>query len=148
MATRWIFTQFSIVTLPYTQCVAVSTTSDATGTYNRYAFSFGDADFPAYPKLGVWPDAYYMSFNLSLNGHTFTGAAACALDRNAMLAGVDATIICFQQPSTVASLLPSDMDGAIPPAAGDPGLFMNFGNHVRQLWPFHVDFTTPRPSTF
>jgi len=148
MANRWILTQFSIVTLPYTQCVAVSTTSDATGTYNRYAFSFGNTDFPDYPKLGVWPDAYYMSFNLFLNGHTFAGADACALDRNAMLAGVDATIICFPQPSSVASLLPSDLDGTIPPSAGEPGFFMNFGKNVIQLWTFHVDFTTPANSTF
>jgi hypothetical protein len=148
MANRWIFTQFSIVTLPYTQCVAVSTTSDATGTYNRYAFSFGNADLPDYPKLGVWPDAYYMSFNLFLNGHTFIGADACALDRNAILAGNDATIICFPQPSSVASLLPSDMDGTIPPAAGEPAFFMNFGTGTIQLWAFHVDFTTPANATF
>ena len=148
MANRWIFTQFSIVTLPYTQCVAVSTTSDATGTYNRYAFSFGNADFPDYPKLGVWSDAYYMSFNLFLNGNTFIGADACALDRNAILAGNDATIVCFPQPSSVASLLPSDMDGTIPPAAGEPAFFMNFGTGTIQLWAFHVDFTTRANSTF
>jgi len=148
MANRWILTQFSILTLPYTECVAVSTTSDATGTYNRYAFSFGDTDFPDYPKLGVWPDAYYMSFNLFANGNSFIGADACALDRNAMLAADPATIICFQQTSSVASLLPSDMDGTIPPAAGEPGFFMNFGKNVIQLWKFHVDFTTPANSTF
>lgn len=148
MAQRWILTQFSISTLPYTQCVAVSTTSDATGAYNRYAFSFGDIDFSDYPKLGVWPDAYYMSFNTFLDGASFIGADACALDRNAMLAGNHATIVCFQQPSSVASLLPSDMDGTIPPATGEPAFFMNFGKNVLQLWTFHVDFTTPANSTF
>jgi hypothetical protein len=147
MANRWVFTQFSILTLPYTECVAVSTTNDATGTYNRYAFSFGNADLPDYPKLGVWPDAYYMSFNLFVNG-TFIGADTCALDRNAMMAGNDSTIICFQQPSSVASLLPSDMDGNIPPAVGEPAFFMNFGTGTIQLWAFHVDFTTPANSTF
>ena len=148
MANRWILTQFSILTLPYTECVAVSTTSDATGTYNRYAFPFGDTDFPDYPKLGAWPDAYYMSFNLFANGNSFIGADACALDRNAMLAGNDATIICFPQNSSVASLLPSDMDGTIPPSPGEPGFFMNFGKNVIQLWTFHVDFTAPANSTF
>jgi len=148
MANRWILSQFSILTLPYTECVAVSTTSDATGTYNRYAFSFGNTNLPDYPKLGVWPDAYYMSFNSFLNGNTFIGANACALDRNAMLAGNLASIICFQQTSSVASLLPSDMDGTIPPAAGEPAFFMNFGKNVIQLWSFHADFTTPLNSTF
>jgi len=149
IANRWILTQFSVTTLPYTECVAVSTTSDATGTYNRYAFSFGNNDFADYPKLGVWPDAYYMSFNIFVNGGgTFIGADACALDRNAMLAGNPAQIICFQQPSTVNSLLPSDMDGTIQPAAGEPAFFMNFAKNVIQLWKFHVDFTTPANSTF
>jgi hypothetical protein len=148
IANVWVMTQFSLSQLPYTQCVAVSTTSDATGTYNRYAFSFGNTDFSDYPKLGVWPDAYYMSFNTFVDGNTFIGANACALDRNAMLAGNPAQIICFQQPTTVASLLPSDMDGAIQPAAGEPAFFMNFGKNVLQLWTFHVDFTTPANSTF
>jgi Abnormal spindle-like microcephaly-assoc'd, ASPM-SPD-2-Hydin len=147
MANRWILTQFSISTLPYLECVAVSTTSDATGSYNRYSFSFGNTDYADYPKLGVWSDAYYMSFNL-FDGNTFVGADACALDRNAMLAGNAAQIICFLQTSSVASLLPSDMDGTIPPSSGEPAFFMNFGKNVIQLWSFHVDFATPTNSTF
>src|SRR5437899_4706037 len=47
---RWILTQFSVSTTPYLQCVAVSTTPDATGTYNRYSFSYGN-QFPDYPKV-------------------------------------------------------------------------------------------------
>lgn len=147
LADRWIFTQFSISTLPYTQCVAISTSNDATGTYYRYAFSFGDTDYGDYPKLGVWPDAYYMTFNL-FNGFKFAGADACALDRNAMLAGNAAQIICFPQTSSVASLLPSDMDGTIPPSPGEPAFFMNLGKSAIQLWTFHVDFVTPANSTF
>src|SRR5258708_7342675 len=38
IANRWILTQFSVSTTPYLQCVAVSTTSDATGPHNLYAF--------------------------------------------------------------------------------------------------------------
>jgi Abnormal spindle-like microcephaly-assoc'd, ASPM-SPD-2-Hydin len=143
IANRWIFTQFSVSTVPYTQCVAISNTSDATGSYHRYAFSFGNADYPDYPKLGVWPDAYYMSFNI-FDGAKFVGADACAVDRTAN----SASIVCFQQDSSVASLLPSDMDGTIPPFAGEPAFFMNFGKNVIQLWKFHVDFTTPTNSTF
>src|SRR5260370_39861232 len=33
------------------ECVAVSTTSDATGSFNRYAFSFG-SDLNDYSKIG------------------------------------------------------------------------------------------------
>ena len=60
-------------------CIAVSTTADATGSYNRYAYSFGTS-LPDYPKYSVWPDAYYVSFNDFANsGSTFKGAEPCAL---------------------------------------------------------------------
>ncbi len=146
-ANRWIFTQFSVSTTPYLQCVAVSTTSDATGTYNRYAFP--QPNFNDYPKLGVWPDAYYMSFNM-FNGNSFVGGRACALDRTAMLAGGPATQICFQLTSTYGGLLPSDLDGSTAPPAGAPNVYVAFGNDSASLdlWNFHANFTTPSSSTF
>ncbi len=147
MANRWIATQFSVSTTPFLQCVAVSTTNDATGTYNRYAFTL--PNFNDYPKMGVWPDAYYFSFNMfNAAGTIFLGADACAADRTAMLAGSAATMICFQQSSSVDSLLPSDMDGTIQPTSGEPAFFMNFGTNSLKLWKFHVDFVTPANSTF
>ena len=151
-ANRWVLTQFSVSTTPFLQCVAVSTTSDATGAYNRYAFA--EPNFPDYPKLGVWPDAYYMSFNM-FSGSSFVGARACAFDRAAMLAGAAATQVCFQQPSSVGSLLPSDLDGDAgasgttgAPPAGSPDFYLNFGSNSLNLWKFHVDFKTTSNSTF
>ena len=38
-ASQWSASEFSVSTTPYLQCVAVSTTADATGSYFRYAFS-------------------------------------------------------------------------------------------------------------
>lgn len=147
-ANRWVFTQFSVTTLPYLQCVAVSTTSDATGTYNRYSFSYGNVEFPDYPKLGVWPDAYYISYNIFNNGTTFAGSKACAFDRTSMLTGAPATQVCFQLSTAYGGLLPSDLDGATAPTAGTPNYFMNFDVNSLNLWTFHVDFTTPTNSTF
>ncbi len=153
LADRWVMTQFSVSTLPYLQCIAVSNTSDfVTTTWNRYSFAF--SNFPDYPKLGVWPDAYYISFNM-FSGNSFAGADACAFDRTRMLAGLTATAVCFQQSSSVGSLLPSDLDGAtaaagstLLPPTGSPNFFMNFGSNSLSLWKFHVDFTTPANSTF
>jgi len=146
-ANRWIFTQFSVSTTPYLQCVAVSTTSDATGTYYRYAFT--QPNFNDYPKLGVWPDGYYMSFNM-FNGNSFVGGRACVLNRTAMLAGGPATQICFQLTSTYGGLLPSDLDGSTGPPAGAPNVYVAFGNDSASLdlWNFHTNFTTPSNSTF
>jgi hypothetical protein len=147
LANRWILTQFSVSTTPYLQCVAVSTTSDATGSYYRYAFSYGNTQFPDYPKLGVWPDGYYISYNIFNNGQTFAGAKVCAFDRTKMLAGDPATQQCFQLSTSYGGLLPSDLDGTTPPPAGSPNFFLNFGSNSLNLWKFHVDFATPANST-
>ena len=149
-ANRWILTQFSVGTTPYLQCVAVSTTSDATGTYNRYSFNYGNVQFPDYPKMGVWPDGYYISYNIFNNGSTFAGAKACAFDRTAMLAGTAAIQVCFQTSTAFGGLLPSDLDGATPPPAGSPNFFVAFGNNSASLdvWKFHADFAAPANSTF
>jgi hypothetical protein len=148
-AQRWILTQFSVSTTPYLQCVAVSTTSDATGSYYRYAFSYGTTQFNDYPKLGVWSDGYYITYNIFNNGQTFAGSKACAFDRTKMLAGdPTATQQCFQLSSSFGGLLPSDLDGTTAPPAGSPNYFMNFGSNSLNLWKFHVDFATPANSTF
>jgi hypothetical protein len=147
-AERWVLTQFSVSTRPYLQCVAVSTTSDATGTYNRYAFSYGNTQFPDYPKLGVWPDGYYISYNIFNNGSTWAGSKVCAFDRSKMLAGQAATQQCFQLSTSYGGLLPSDLDGTTAPPAGSPNYFLNFGSNKLNLWKFHVDWSTPANTTF
>jgi hypothetical protein len=150
-ANRWVLTQFSVTGgPPFYQCVAVSTTSDATGTFHVYAFQ--QPNFNDYPKLGVWPDAYYVTFNMFTN--VFVGARVCALQRGAMLMGAAATQVCFQLSSTVASLLPADLDGASgavgatsAPPGGTPNFLLNFGTNALNLWKFHVDFANTANST-
>ena len=149
IADRWVISQleYSFPFGPFSTCVAVSTTSDATGTYNRYQFTY--TNFNDYPKIGVWPDAYYASYNM-FNGVTgaFLGSQACALDRSMMLVGSAATQICFQLSPAFGGLLPSDLDGSTPPPVGSPNFYVNFGVNRLNLWKFHVDFTTPANSTF
>ena len=145
-AQRWIFSQFSVSTTPYLQCIAVSTTSDATGTYNRYSFQY--TDFDDYPKMAVWSDGYYETFNMFAGGTTFAGADACAYDRTNMLAGNAASQVCFQQSTAVGGLLPSDIDGSTAPPAGSPNYMLYYGTNNLNLFKFHVDFTTPSNSTF
>ncbi len=147
----WVVSQFALNDSgdDY-ECVAVSQTDDATGAFNRYGFKFDR--FPDYPKMGVWPDAYYFSFNnFSLTGSSFVGANACAANRAAMLLGNSATMQCFQQNSQQFSLLPSDLDGATPPASGTPNFFMELdpdGSANLSMYAFHVDFNNSANSTF
>ena len=128
-------------------CVAVSQNSDATGSYNLYDYAFALANLPDYPKFGIWPDAYYMSANTFIDGR-FTGAIACALDRNAMLVGSAAAMICFQGDTTPHSLLPASLDGSTPPPARAPNYFLQLDSDALTLYKFHADFGTPAQTTF
>lgn len=148
LANRWVMSQFSVSTTPYLQCIAVSQTSDATGAWYRYSFSYGNSDFDDYPKMGVWPDAYYETFDMFLNGQTYIGPDACAYDRNKMLAGLAATQQCFQLSASIGPLLPSDLDGATPPPSGSPNYMLTFGTNTLSMYKFHVDWTNPANSTF
>ena len=133
-------------------CVAVSTTADAANTtWNLYVFPVPGDKFDDYPKLAVWPDGYYVSYNQGDSG-VFVGAAACALDRSAMLTGLPAPAMqCFTNtPASYGVLLPGDLDGATPPPTGSPEYFLNFDSNDESLdlWQFHVDWTTPTNSWF
>ncbi|HLY98768.1 MAG TPA: hypothetical protein VKT33_06850 [Candidatus Angelobacter sp.] len=153
IAGRWMISQlqFNNNFTSNQECVAVSTSSDATGSFNRYVFDFG-ANFPDFPKFGIWPDAYYFSANIftTFNGSSsFAGAEACAFNRAAMLAGSPATAICFPNPASVASLLPSDLDGRALPPAGEPNFFVEIADSSDlALFRFHVDFASPSSSSF
>jgi hypothetical protein len=154
MADRWVATQFAINTPDGTfwELVAVSATGDPLGEYYRYAFEF--PAFNDYPKMGVWPDGYYFSFNMF--GADYRRAAVCALDRDAMLAGdTNARMILFDLPqgSEPWSLLPADFDGAMPPA-GTPNYFIYAmddafgGGDYLSIYEFVADWVNPDNSTF
>src|SRR6266852_2374205 len=114
-ANRWVMTILAFAGVdsgdnpipPFFECVAVSQTSDANGSYNLYSYNF--RNFPDYPKVGVWPDAYYFSFNTFTSRTSFP--TACAVDRVAALNGRAANIQCFDAPDFEGDLfLPSDLD--------------------------------------
>ncbi|HEX8879844.1 MAG TPA: fibronectin type III domain-containing protein, partial [Candidatus Acidoferrum sp.] len=70
-------------------------------------------------------------------------------DRATMLNGGAANAICIPQSSSVASLLPSDLDGSTLPPSGEPNLYLElFDSGHLGLFKFHVDFATPSNSTF
>jgi hypothetical protein len=157
LANRWVMLM-AVFTSPNYFCLAVSKTSDAvTGGWNLYAFIEPGNSIcncrmqPDYPKLAVWPDAYYLTYNQGWNGN-FEGPAACALDRNSMLTGAPATMQCFNRISAnFGTMLPADLDGTTLPPSGSPEYYLNFdyGNDQSlDIWQFHVDWTTPANSTF
>jgi Carboxypeptidase regulatory-like domain/S-layer homology domain len=152
LADRWFVSQFAFPNFPsppYIQCVAVSTTGDPTGSYNQYQFDLPDQYLNDYPKFGVWPDGYYMTFNgFDVFGGGFQGGAV-AFDRQAMLDGNPATMIQFDT-GLEGGVLPSDLDGSTPPPIGSPNYFVTYQVSPERLliWQFHADFATPANSTF
>jgi hypothetical protein len=151
LADRWLISQFAVPNAPTSgpsdQCFAVSATGDPTGQWYRYDFHESNTDVYDYPKVGIWPDAYYMSTNVF--GQNFHPAFA-AFDRVQMLGGLSATFQEFN-PGYVYSYaaLPADLDGSTPPPTGAPEPFLSLAGNSTQLylWHFHVDWTTPLSST-
>jgi hypothetical protein len=161
-ADRWFLMQFTSGGPTFFNCVAVSQTNDPTGAYFRYAISTGN-NFPDYPKAAVWPDAFYISTREFLNGSTFVGVGAYALNRAQAEAGnPSAQVISFLAPPSPLykvgdGLLPSNFDGTTPPPAGSPNYFLgsqdNNGPYgapsdALNLYKFHADFAVPANSTF
>ncbi len=168
-ADRWLISQFAIDCSgsPYTEyeLVAISTTSDPTGSYYRYAFL---VDYmPDYPKLGVWQDGYYMAinrFNTNTGSTPFIGAAGCVLQRSKMLTGDATALMIYFKTELLGgsgsgagadcySMLPSDCDGTAAPA-GTPNYFTYINDNTSggaselRIWALHVDWTTTSNSTF
>jgi hypothetical protein len=160
-AHRWVMSQ-NVFVSPYAACIAVSDTTDATGTWHVWQFPVPGNGFPDYPKLGVWPtsgvnNGYYEAWNnFGPGGSGFQGPKICAYDRAAILAhAASPTQICFQLTASEDSLLPGDLDSILGPPttpAGTPqdefyvGSTADVDNSHISLYQFHADFTTPANS--
>ena len=158
MADRWLISQFAIDG-PYYECIAISQTPDPTGSWYRYAFKTSDNKMNDYPKFGVWPDGYYMTANLFLNGSSWAGTGVYAFERDKMLQGLDAQMQYFELPSTDwGGMLPADLDGSTLPPDGAPNYMIEVidGSWDPANWPndeihyheFHVDWDDPNNTTF
>lgn len=150
-ADRWLISHFSLPNwgAPYYMLVAYSVTPDPTGEYYRYAFQLNN--FPDYPKLSIWHDGVYITFNSN------TGQAA-VFERDSMLVGAPARMVQFSIPDypggSFRSALFADCDGEFPPA-GTPEYLMYYNDnswgsyptdHLR-IWEMYTNWTTPTSST-
>jgi len=154
-ANVWVFSHRAVPTGgPYLNCVAVSTSPDATGTYYLYAFALTN-EFPDKPKLGVWPDGYYLSQDLEdPTTKDFVRSQACAMQRSAMIAGTYANTVCFQGSISLPTFVTTSWDGQTPPPTGEVAFFWqldqrpNVGRNNLNAFQFHSDFTTLANNTF
>jgi hypothetical protein len=171
LADRWLLSQFTVQsgTENYAECIAISQTSDPTGSYWLYQFDESSDTFHDYPHIGLWPDGYYMTTNLFPNsGLLFSsGAGAWAFERPKMLAGQPARYVYFDetplatQTYTPGGQLPTSLEGKNLPPTGAPNYFVEVDNANQpntppaaglhdemHIWKFHVDWTNPGSATF
>ncbi|TQM63863.1 hypothetical protein [Humibacillus xanthopallidus] len=119
LADRWILSQFTTrglddPTLPFYNCVAVSTTGDPTGSYYRYAFETENFNFfPDYPKYGVWTDSYVITTR-EFGPTVEYGIGVYGLEKNKMLNGQPARAVTFFLDGNDPAVLPLVGDGLLP----------------------------------
>ncbi|MBL7802784.1 MAG: T9SS type A sorting domain-containing protein [Saprospiraceae bacterium] len=146
-AERWVMMELKGGIGTNELLIAVSDTDDPTGSWKAYVFQ--TLGFPDYPKLYVWPDAYYITVNELYNGNKCSGYA---LEREALLAGDDEfKIYRFELPNyagvTFQPGTGADWEGGPPPPPGSPGYVFrmyddawNGGLDQLQVWEIHVDW--------
>jgi hypothetical protein len=114
------------------------------GGWWYYAFMVDPDGAPwhDYPKLGVWPDGYYMTGNMF---DPWSGAYVWAFDRASMLNGGPVNAQEFHA-AAYASLLPAHLKGDLPPA-GSPTYLASFDfPNTLHVWKLFVDWATPANS--
>jgi hypothetical protein len=164
LASRWIIAAHSNKDASgnFYFCIAISNTDDlSSNTLQWYAYEFllntamkGNY-FPDWPKIGTWPDAYYVGMDLlAPPKYNYAGIMTCALDRTNMLTGGSPRPMqCVTYTAADAYLyhspVPADVDGTTAPPSGQDEFFVSIQNPVRDgksttsnalnLWDFKLD---------
>jgi hypothetical protein len=174
LAQRWLFTQFTGTGFDnqsnpvpgQSQSFAISTTSDPTGPYHRYEFSFSP-DFNDYPHIGIWTDAsgersgYYLTTHDFMPvpdppnqpGFNFLQNSFSVLDRDAMLAGDTAEIVRFTNTGFAGAssfgALAAHLESTELPAAGTCAPFVHNRADLDSylVWELCVDWDNMAAST-
>lgn len=150
VANRWLISQFtsSASAGVFYQCVAISTTANATGTYARYAFAVPNGHFGDYPHYGVWSDAYYvMAHGFVGTPLSYAGAHFGAMDRTKMLAGDPSATWQVIIDTQEGGHMPADLDGFAPPPGGAPGVFLSVHGSGMYIYRMKVDFNNAANTT-
>ena len=148
LAGRWILSQFVVGASPgfSHQCVAVSETQDATGAYYLYDFVTDATNFIDYPKIGVWPDGYYMSAHAyNAAGTSFIGGRIYVFERTQMIQGLTARMQVSSLGTAHFGFLPADLDSLTPPPTGEAEFLIGPGSTTTTLAASRVAVTWGAP---
>lgn len=164
LTNRWLISQFAQPSFPfppYYECIAVSKTAKPTnnpGDWWPYTFKMPNDKMNDYPKLAVWPNAYFMSANQYVNAETWAGVGVYAFERAKMLQGLPAQMVHYDvgaKDPSYGSMLPSDLEGMTKPPVGTPNYFVEVDDaswlgtvDALRIWKFKVNWTNTAKSTF
>ena len=165
LADRWHISQFAIPGFiagggSNYQCVAVSVTGDPTGSYYVWSYPYPGNVLNDYPKVGVWSDAYHMTFNQFDNvaPNNFAGFGILSQDRIKALAGDPTASVVYTNVATIdpnaGGALPADIDGFVAPPVGMAVVIgemrsATFGDPLDAIrfYKWAPNFTSPGSST-
>ncbi len=163
LADCWVLMEFSATNNDiYIYLSRTSTPTNNSADWRFYSFSA--PNFPDYPKISVWHDAYFIGTNEP--GAAVRAETGYALDRSAMLAGNGGVLTPIRltippRPNwRRLQIMPADLDGPQAPA-GTPGMFVRQNDDeitnpgaadpnvdFLEVFEFRADFTTPTNSSF
>jgi hypothetical protein len=134
LSDRWIVSDFAFgfdssgnPVAPYYECIAVSKSGDpVSGGWYLYPIptDSGTAGAPPvgdladYPKMGVWPDAIYMTANEFDGTGNFKGVGLWAFNRAQLESGtlLQQVVVFAPYPANaIFGALPANLRGALPP---------------------------------
>ena len=159
LADRWVISSMSLSFDQelYYEMVAVSESNDPLGAYFCYAFQFDYIN--DYPKLSVWHDGYYITYNMFENPNTYSYPLVTVVDRDAMLLGDSViTMIEFQFPDPDIGRffsIAADLRGDSIPY-GSPCYIAKIASHDTanpwylslDIYEFNTDWDVPANSSF
>ena len=112
LSMRWIV---SYRAGPLYQCIAVSTSADAGGSYARYVMTIadagGDAQWADDARVAVWSRSYSFSFALFGADGRYLGPRMCSIDRRALAGAREAPYRCADIGPSSGPLSPVRLDG-------------------------------------
>ncbi len=152
---------------PYYLCLAVSNDLMAPMTASVYfnstywyyyaikTYHDNQDYYPDMPKLGLWPNGYYMSidlFDVDNNGTYWSprGVKVYALNRADLTSGVQGFLykdFYLEEGKGYEHLVPSNLLGT-PPSIDTPNYFTAIDTSAFYIWEFDVDWSNPAYSTF
>ena len=153
---RWVISQFNLPNYPsgpFYQAIAVSKTSDPTGEWWLYCYTWDANKMNDYPKFGVWPDGYY--FTVNQFNPSWAGGGVAVFEADKMINGDPTARMLKVDLGTVSlnygGILPAHFEGMNNPPGGAPGYFVevddstwfnpDLPNDTISLWKATVNWT-------